>query len=452
MRDAVGTAFRAASASSRRPSASSAIRRSWKSDGVGGLADDALHLAPRPQGVDDARPDVRVQAPGLAVRRLGGLEQPAVAARVHQAGEDLGIVAGRAGAGPAVAPSPRASAPSPTRGGRRACGRRTAPGRARARAGSRPRPARGSPRGARGSTWTSAGGSGRAWPTPARRPGRGPRTGGTGRARRPPGPSRAPPRWRAGRTRRRGRSPGRPGAWPPSRPASEGESASTIRCVSSSCSRNTSPIEDWSVCVETSVPAGASTSCVVTRSCSPARSRLPSSAWPTSACVARALRSGVSPAKRATAALERTTIEGSPASEFATASASANDRKSISGSGRSSRNGSTASRVSGRATARPAELSESGIASSSARARPPRRAARRGAWRARGGSAGRARPPRRRPASAGGSSWSVADSTSTALVPRKAGRPAIASYRIAPAAKRSVRASVSCPSTCSGAM
>ena len=56
------------------------------------------------------------------------------------------------------------------------------------------------------------------------------------------------------------------------------------------------------------------------------------------------------------------------------------------------------------------------------------------------------------PVSAGGCSYSVACRTSTMVRPLKAGRPASISKRIAPAAKRSLRASTLPPVTCSGAM
>jgi hypothetical protein len=69
----------------------------------------------------------------------------------------------------------------------------------------------------------------------------------------------------------------------------------------------------------------------------------------TSAAEARASRSGASPAKRAAVALERTTSEPIRESDVAMASARLKARKSVSGSGRRMRKGSTTSRVRVRA-------------------------------------------------------------------------------------------------------
>jgi hypothetical protein len=57
------------------------------------------------------------------------------------------------------------------------------------------------------------------------------------------------------------------------------------------------------------------------------------------------LKSGASPANRAAVALERTTRDPIPESEVVMASGRLNARKSVSGSGRRIRNGSTTSRV-----------------------------------------------------------------------------------------------------------
>ena len=66
----------------------------------------------------------------------------------------------------------------------------------------------------------------------------------------------------------------------------------------------------------------------------------------TSASAASALRSGASPGNRAAVALERTISEPMPDSDVAIASGRLKARKSVSGSGRSTRNGSTTMRVS----------------------------------------------------------------------------------------------------------
>ena len=87
------------------------------------------------------------------------------------------------------------------------------------------------------------------------------------------------------------------------------------------------------------------------RSWSPERSSVPITTRSTSASAASALRSGASPAKRAAVALERTTSEPMPESDVAMASGRLKARKSVSGSGRRTRNGSTTSRVSARARA-----------------------------------------------------------------------------------------------------
>jgi len=122
------------------------------------------------------------------------------------------------------------------------------------------------------------------------------------------------------------------------------------------------------------------------------------------------------------------------------------------GLGVGARSGSTTSRVRGRATAA-ASVPEA------------RRAARRSSlicpaveYRSFGAFARALRTTRSmaamagEPVRAGGCSYSVACSTSTAVLPAKAGRPASISKRMAPTAKRSVRPSTASPRTCSGAM
>jgi hypothetical protein len=81
------------------------------------------------------------------------------------------------------------------------------------------------------------------------------------------------------------------------------------------------------------------------------RTSVPITTRSTSASAASDLRSGASPAKRAARALERTTIEPMRESDVAIASGRLKARKSVSGSGRRMRNGSTTRRVSGRASA-----------------------------------------------------------------------------------------------------
>ena len=172
----------------------------------------------------------------------------------------------------------------------------------------------------------------------------------------------------------------------------------------------------------------------------------------TSASAASALRSGASPAKRAAVALERTTSERMPDSEVAIASGRLKARKSVSGSGRSTRKGRTTMRVSARASAGVSSprtprtaRSSSAIASAEAGRSAGRLASARRITRSTAATAGD-------PVSAGGCSWSVACRISTAFRPVNAGRPASISNRIAPAAKRSLRASRASPVTCSGAM
>ena len=69
----------------------------------------------------DARGDVRVEPPRLLVRGDRLLEEPAVAAGVDEAREQLGVVAVTVGLAAAGAPGPPAAGPSPPRGARRTC-------------------------------------------------------------------------------------------------------------------------------------------------------------------------------------------------------------------------------------------------------------------------------------------------------------------------------------------
>ena len=85
----------------------------------------------------------------------------------------------------------------------------------------------------------------------------------------------------------------------------------------------------------------------------------------TSASAASALRSGVSAPKRAATALERTISDALPDNDVAMASGRLNARKSVSGSGRRTRNGRTTSRVSACARLGVAPLSTPRMARSS---------------------------------------------------------------------------------------
>ena len=220
----------------------------------------------------------------------------------------------------------------------------------------------------------------------------------------------------------------------------------------SSCKRNKSPSDDCTVCEVSSVPSGASTSCATTRNWSPERNSVPMTTRSTSASAASALRSGVSAGKRAAVVLERTISEPMPDNDVAMASGRLNARKSVSGSGRRTRNGSTTRRVSGRArtwelpssTPRMAR-SASAIASADAGRSSGRLASARRITRSTAVTAGV-------PVSAGGCSWSVACNTATTVRPPNARRPASSSNRIAPAAKRSHRLSTTPLVSCSGAM
>ena len=172
----------------------------------------------------------------------------------------------------------------------------------------------------------------------------------------------------------------------------------------------------------------------------------------TSASAASALRSGASPENRAAVALERTINEPVPESDVAIASGRLKARKSVSGSGRSTRNGSTTMRVSACASARVPSLSvlrtprsSSAIASADAGRSAGRLARARRMTRSTAATEGE-------PERAGGCSDSVAWRTSPTVFPVNAGRPASISNRIAPVAKRSPRASTGSPMICSGAM
>ncbi len=96
---------------------------------------------------------------------------------------------------------------------------------------------------------------------------------------------------------------------------------------------------------QTIVPCGVVSNCALTRSVDPARNRVPVSTISTSASMASAFRSSCSAEYFAAAMLERTTSESSVERVVAIASARLNARKSMSASGRSSRNGMTTRRV-----------------------------------------------------------------------------------------------------------
>ena len=97
------------------------------------------------------------------------------------------------------------------------------------------------------------------------------------------------------------------------------------------------------------MPEGASSIWVETRTWSPARSSVPVTTTSTPASAAMVFKSVAPAAKRWPAAVERTTRDSSPESELLIASGTLKARKSMSGSGRSTRNGSTISRVIARA-------------------------------------------------------------------------------------------------------
>jgi hypothetical protein len=224
-----------------------------------------------------------------------------------------------------------------------------------------------------------------------------------------------------------------------------------MRRARSSWSWKSSPSGTWTVCDVRIVPPGASTSWTAVRSWSPDRSRVPITTRSTSASAASAFRSG-SPPKRTAVALDRTTSDPVPESEVAIASGRLKARKSVSGSGRRMRNGSTTSRTRARASPResspdapPREARSFAIASADAGRSSGRLAS---AFRITRSAATTAGEPVR----AGGSAWSVACRTSTNVRPVNAGRPASISNRMAPAAKRSHLESTASAVTCSGAM
>ena len=213
--------------------------------------------------------------------------------------------------------------------------------------------------------------------------------------------------------------------------------------TSSSCSANTSCSGCCDECDHTTVPAGASTSCAVARSWPPARRIVPISATSTSASAASFRRSGACGSNRAAAALDRTSRLRVPVSDVVMASGRLKARKSVSASGRSTRNGSAISRVIGRAPGADISLeSRAAITRGSPPpSPPPTRSGRRAASAAPGGSPGRARPPPRRPSSAGGCPCSTACSTSTIVAPAKASCPDSISKSSAASANRSARPS-----------
>ena len=162
--------------------------------------------------------------------------------------------------------------------------------------------------------------------------------------------------------------------------------------------------------------------------------------------------SGASPANRAAVALDRTISDPMPANDVVMASGRLNARKSMSGSGRKTRKGSTTTRVSARAIARGSWPSRLRTAFSSFAM----------AWADTGRPSGFFASARRmtrstaatagEPARAGGCSVSVALTTAITVRPPNAGRPASISNKMAPTANRSERASTGSPVISSGAM
>ena len=116
--------------------------------------------------------------------------------------------------------------------------------------------------------------------------------------------------------------------------------------VNASWSWKRSWIGAWMVCDHSSDPSGTATSCADTRSSLPARMSEPVTTASTCTWRANAGRSGplgvAGPADR----LDRTITDSRPDSAAETASGRLKARKSVSASGRSSRKGSTISRVS----------------------------------------------------------------------------------------------------------
>ena len=122
-----------------------------------------------------------------------------------------------------------------------------------------------------------------------------------------------------------------------------------MRLTRSSCNWKMSRSATCEVFDQMSAPEGVSISCVLTRNWPPEVSSVPVSTTSTSASSAIVFRFGASPAKRAAAKLERTINDSRPANELVMASGRLKARKSVSGSGRRMRNGSTIKRLITRA-------------------------------------------------------------------------------------------------------
>ncbi len=177
------------------------------------------------------------------------------------------------------------------------------------------------------------------------------------------------------------------------------------------------------VCDQRTVPEGTSISCTATRTAFAACSKVPVIAASTPSSEASARRSSAPSAKRAAARLDRTVSESSADNDTVIASGRLNARKSTSGSGRSTRNGSTTSRLVARAfTTSPASPRDiearRSVAMSSADGYRSSRALATARWmiRSRSITAGD-------PISAGGCSCTTACRMSTAEVPPNAARP-----------------------------
>ena len=233
-------------------------------------------------------------------------------------------------------------------------------------------------------------------------------------------------------------------------PAERGASDSTIRCARSSWSPKTSSTVASTVCDQTRVPAGASTSCVVARS---ARRRA-------AMCPEHGVDLGLRAIARQVGCLRGETrgrggrahhdrVE--PRERRRHGVGQANARKSTSGSGRSTRNGSTMTRVSGRATEEPPGPGSAAMDSTSRFSSVADAAAVRRPLGERAVQHAVDRDHRRRADERGPScSWRSAPRPRSR--PSNAGRPATVSNTIAATENRSVRVSTSPPRTCSGAM
>ena len=168
---------------------------------------------------------------------------------------------------------------------------------------------------------------------------------------------------------------------------------------------------------------------------------MPTSTTSTSSVLAISRRSGDGPANRADAIVERTISERMPDNAIAIASARLVQRNSFSGSGRSMRNGSTASRIT-RSTAMPrlgVWLPSPSTARSSDANAPESR------WRSpRDFASARSitRPSAMcagEPPSADGRSFITAYIASIGELPANTGRPVSASWSTAPSENRSAR-------------